>query len=90
MNDHDKPQQFKIASRVPAKQQFSSGTVCYYKREVITCDLLAILHFASGAGLVKRIERAMTSGFGSRSVTPVLSLASCLAFGWEPNLVFLL
>ena len=64
------PQRFRIASSIPAKQPFSPRTIWYYKREVMARDLLTFLHFASGSGLLKLVERSMTSGFREQSYNP--------------------
>lgn len=63
MDDHHPAAEAQDCSQHPK-------AICYYKREVITCDLLAFLHFASGTGLMKLIGRAMTSGFGDQSYNP--------------------
>lgn len=86
MDDHHLAQRLRIApstqSQHPAKWRFSSKAICYYKREVIICDLLAFLHFASGTGLMKLIGRAMTSGFGDQSYNPS-SVTSFLLNLWS-------
>lgn len=82
MDDHHLAAEAQDGSQHPTKWQFLSKTICYYKREVITCDLLAFLHFASGTGLMKLIGRAMTSGFRDQSYNPS-SVTSFLLNLWS-------
>lgn len=82
MDDHHLAAEAQEGSQHSAKWQFSFKTICYYKREVIACDLLAFLHFASGTGLMNCIGRAMTSRLRDQSYNPS-SVTSFLLNLWS-------